>query len=151
MQDSLNILLSEPPDVDFIEHHGVKGMHWGVRKARYKQNVKSIKQKYKTMNKKIMKERSKDIIKYLKTPSGVKQGMVSVEQIHSHRDKIAINEFKKQQELKIAKSKLYKDINNRKSEKYLRKAREQFVTTYQNRMVIKKPDGSFSIQRFYYG
>lgn len=151
MQDSLSILLPETFDSDFIEHHGVKGMHWGARKNRYKENVKSIKQKYKAMNKKIMKERAKDIVKYIKTPTGVKQGMVTVEQLHSHRDKIAINEFKKKQELKLAKAKLYKDINNRKSEKYLKKAREQFVTTYQNRMVIKKPDGSFTIQRFNYG
>lgn len=32
MQDSLNILLPETSDSDFIEHHGVKGMHWGVRR-----------------------------------------------------------------------------------------------------------------------
>lgn len=34
MQDTLNILLPEASDSDFIEHHGVKGMHWGVRKER---------------------------------------------------------------------------------------------------------------------
>lgn len=31
MKDSLDILYTN----DYIEHHGVKGMHWGVRKQRY--------------------------------------------------------------------------------------------------------------------
>ena len=43
MRDSLDILRTD----DYVEHHGVKGMHWGVRKQQYKENVKSIKQKYK--------------------------------------------------------------------------------------------------------
>ena len=36
MQDSLNILLAPciERSEDFIEHHGVKGMHWGVRKQK---------------------------------------------------------------------------------------------------------------------
>ena len=32
MQDSLNILLPETSDSDFIEHHGVRGMRWGIRR-----------------------------------------------------------------------------------------------------------------------
>lgn len=36
MQDTLNILLPETSDSDYIEHHGVKGMHWGVRRMRKK-------------------------------------------------------------------------------------------------------------------
>lgn len=32
------------PVVSFLEHHGVKGMHWGIRKARVKKG-KSAKQK----------------------------------------------------------------------------------------------------------
>lgn len=34
MQDTLNILLAPYTDCseEFIEHHGVKGMHWGVRR-----------------------------------------------------------------------------------------------------------------------
>lgn len=31
MKDSLDILMND----DYVEHHGVKGMHWGVRKQRY--------------------------------------------------------------------------------------------------------------------
>ena len=32
MQDTLNILLPETSDLDFIEHHGVVGMRWGIRR-----------------------------------------------------------------------------------------------------------------------
>lgn len=151
MQDSLNILLAPCNDVsdDFIEHHGVKGMHWGVRKARYKQNIKSIKQKYKKQNKELYKERRKEIKNYLTTPSGIKKGMIKMENIHSYKDKVALNKFKESQELKRAKSTLYKDINKKKSDKYLKKANEQFMKIYSNRIVMKKPDGSFHITRYY--
>lgn len=149
MQDTLNILLPETSEPDYIEHHGVKGMHWGVRKARYKQNVKNIKEKYKIKNKEIRKERRKDVKKYLTTIKGFKKSMYDVETIKSHGDKIAVNDFKKKQELKRAKSTLYKDINNRKSEKYLKKAKEQFMTFYGNRTVIKKPNGQYVVTRYY--
>jgi hypothetical protein len=149
MQDTLNILLPETSDTDFIEHHGVKAMHWGVRKAKYKQNVKSIKQKYKKQNKELYRERRKEIKNYLTKPSGFKKAIIKVENIRSYKDKVAINKFKESQELKRAKSTLYKDVNKNKSDKYLKKANEQFMKIYSNRMVIKKPDGSFQINRYY--
>lgn len=145
MRDSLDILRID----DFIEHHGVKGMHWGVRKQQYKQNVKSIKQKYKKQNKELYKERRKEIKNYLLKPSGIKQSMIKMEKIHSYKDKAALNNFKKKQDIKLAKSKLYKDINKKKSNKYLKKATEQFMSMYSNRIVMKKPDGTFHITRYY--
>lgn len=145
MRDSLDILRID----DFVEHHGVKGMHWGVRRQQYKQNVKSIKQKYKKQNKELYKERRKEIKNYLLKPSGIKQGMVKMEKIHSYKDKAALNNFKKKQDIKLAKSKLYKDINKKKSDKYLKKATEQFMSTYSNRIVMKNPDGTFHITRYY--
>ena len=145
MIDSLNILSNG----EYIEHHGVKGLHWGVRKAQYKQNVKSIKQKYKKANKEIRKQRSKDVKKYLTSFTGLRKGMHALENIEGHTDKIAINMFKRSQELKRAKSTLYKDINKKKSDKYRKKADEQFIQTYYNRIVMKKPDGTFHITRYY--
>ena len=145
MRDSLNILYAS----DYVEHHGVKGMKWGVRKAQYKQNVKSIKQKYKKANKALYKERRKEIKNYLIKPSGIKNAMTKMENIHSYKDKIALNKFKESQDLKRAKSTLYKDINKKKSDKYLKKANEQFITMYFNRIVMKKPDGTFHITRYY--
>lgn len=145
MQDTLDILQTD----DFIEHHGVKGMHWGVRKQQYKQNVKSIKQKYKKANKEIRKQRSKDVKKYLTSFTGLRKGIYALENVEGHTDKIAVNMFKRSQELKRAKSTLYKDINKKKSDKYLKKANEQFIQTYYNRIVMKKPDGTFHITRFY--
>ena len=102
------------------------------------------------MNKKIMKERSKDVKKYLTRLTGIARATYDTEMTRRHKDKIAINEFKKKQELKLAKAKLYKDINNRKSEKYLKKAREQFISIYSNRTVYKNPDGTFTVTRHYY-
>lgn len=145
MIDTLDILQTD----DFIEHHGVKGMHWGVRKQQYKQNVKSIKQKYKKANKELYKERRKEIKNYLLKPSGIKQGMIKMENIHSYKDRAALNDFKKKQDIKLAKSKLYKNVNKKKSDKYLKKAAEQFMTMYSNRRVVKRPDGTFIITRHY--
>lgn len=145
MRDSLDILRID----DFVEHHGVKGMKWGVRRQQYKQNVKSIKQKYKKQNKELYKERRKEIKNYLLKPSGIKQGMLKMEKIHSYKDRAALNNFKKKQDIKLAKSKLYKNINKEKSDKYLKKATEQFMSMYSNRIVMKKPDGTFHITRYY--
>ena len=147
MRDSLDILRID----DFVEHHGVKGMKWGVRKQQYKQNVKTIKQKYKKANKALYKERRKEIKNYLIKPSGIKNAMTKMENIHSYKDKVALNKFKESQDLKRAKSTLYKDINKKKSDKYLKKANEQFIKMYSNRMVMKKPDGTFHITRYYQG
>lgn len=149
MQDTLEILTTSTSEEDSITHHGVPGMKWGHRKARYKQNVKSIKQKYKKQNKELYRERRKEIKNYLTTPSGFKKAMNKMENIHSYKDKVALNKFKESQELKRAKSTLYKDINKKKSDKYLKKANEQFMKIYSNRIVTKKPDGSFHITRYY--
>lgn len=40
MKDSLDILMPNTYNDDFIEHHGVKGMKWGVRKKTYTTNGK---------------------------------------------------------------------------------------------------------------
>lgn len=149
MHDTLEILTTSTSEEDSITHHGVPGMKWGHRKARYKQNVKSIKQKYKKQNKELYRERRKEIKNYLTTPSGFKKATIKMENIHSYKDKVALNKFKESQELKRAKSTLYKDINKRKSDKYLKKANEQFMKIYSNRIVIKKPDGGFHITRYY--
>ena len=84
MRDSLDILRID----DFVEHHGVKGMKWGVRKQQYKQNVKTIKQKYKKANKALYKERRKEIQNYLIKPSVIKNAMTKMENIHSYKDKV---------------------------------------------------------------
>jgi hypothetical protein len=149
MQDSLEILTTSMSEEDSIMHHGVPGMKWGHRKAQYKQNVKSIKQKYKKQNKELYRERRKEIKNYLTTPSGFKKGIFKMENIKTYKDKVAINKFKESQELKRAKSTLYKDINKKKSDKYLKKANGQFMKIYSNRIVIKNPDGTFRITRDY--
>lgn len=149
MQDSLNIIQDATISEDSVEHYDDLGMKWGHRKACYKQNVKSIKQKYKKQNKELYRERRKEIKNYLTSPLGFKKATYKMKNIHSYKDKVAINKFKESQELKRAKSTLYKDVNKRKSDKYLKKANEQFMKIYSNCIVTKKPDGSFHITRYY--
>lgn len=62
MQDSLNILLPETSEPDFIEHHGVKGMHWGVRKQKQLSNI----QRREDKNKKNLTGRSYSSLTKLK-------------------------------------------------------------------------------------
>lgn len=145
MRDSLDILRID----DFVEHHGVKGMHWGVRKAQYKQNVKSIKQKYKEKNKALKKERKEAIKEYITKLSFGRKAYEREEKVKRPKDKIAINKFEESQELMMAKATLYKDINNKKSDKYVKKATEKFKHTYSNRIVRKTPDGVYHITRYY--
>ena len=62
MQDSLNMLLPETSEPDFIEHHGVKGMHWGVRKQKQLSNI----QRREDKNKKNLTDRSYSSLTKLK-------------------------------------------------------------------------------------
>lgn len=62
MQDSLNILLPETSEPDFIERHGVKGMHWGVRKQKQLSNI----QRREDKNKKNLTGRSYSSLTKLK-------------------------------------------------------------------------------------
>lgn len=63
MIDSLNILYTS----DYIEHHGVKGMHWGVRKQKTPNRAQRIAEKYAiSAVKKVKKKAEKNIRKYEK-------------------------------------------------------------------------------------
>lgn len=63
MIDSLDILRTD----DFVEHHGVKGMHWGVRKQKTPNRAQRIAEKYAiSAAKKVKKKAEKNIRKYEK-------------------------------------------------------------------------------------
>lgn len=62
MQDSLNILLPETSDSDFIEHHGVLGMKWGHRKEKPVSKIR----RQKDRNKKNLPDRYYSSISNLK-------------------------------------------------------------------------------------
>jgi hypothetical protein len=73
MQDTLDILCGYGYDDDFVEHHGVKGMHWGVRRQQriaarnkhYRKNlkVKDLSNAYATYGKGGVKRISKNVDK----------------------------------------------------------------------------------------
>ena len=62
MKDSLDVL-----HCDYVEHHGVKGMHWGVRKQRASNRAERIAEKYAvSIAKKTKRKAEKNIRKYEK-------------------------------------------------------------------------------------
>ena len=102
MQDSLNILLSPCNDItdDFIEHHGVLGMKWGVRKERRAAELKARNEHYRKNL--MVKDLSNAYTTYGK--GGVKRISKNVDKGYSLSESKALESRRRERNKKIAKA-----------------------------------------------
>lgn len=76
--DFSSFIISKMDDSDYLSHHGVKGMHWGVRKADNRRVVEKLKKKKSKLDTKKIKYdmiAAKEHKKYMKSMAGYSFGL----------------------------------------------------------------------------
>lgn len=92
--------MPETSDSDFIEHHGVKGMHWGVRKERRAAEIRARNEHYRKNLK--VKDLSNAYTTYGK--GGVKRISKNVDKGYSLSESKALENQRRERNKKLAKA-----------------------------------------------
>ena len=121
MKDSLDILYTG----DFVEHHGVKGMKWGIRKQRYTgesctNRLSEIKDKHKSeiSNNRKVKRFDEYAHKYWNTEKPSKHKTKKYNKLRSKAEKV---EFKLNGKYERQEQKLFKKAKNTVSKEDLKR------------------------------
>lgn len=125
-------------DPDFLEHHGVKGMHWGVRKDRYSTSS-SIKNKNKNdPYRQAKKQYFRDHQEYMEKQRGLNRELSKFQS----KNKKEISKLQKERN-NIVRSKKEEYINN-----YIKDAKVSYEKVKKNGKLVPYETGEDYVKNF---